>query len=396
MLQDALSAKRLLLFFGFGILSGVLLLYKLGSLPGGMAAAELTTIKGTTLLNMLRDPLHLPGQLLQYVVRFLPNGPLSARLPSVVVALVSLACMTYILRRWYGARTATLGFLLFVCASSFLAVSRIATFDVFYLLSLPLLLTAHIALYNAYQDEKPKTIILYAWWAIMIFLLFIPGMAWFVLLNVVWQRKEILYAIKQARPYHAVLALVIALIGVAPLAYGLYTQASTTYLLAWLGLPSSMPSIMEIPRNVFITLLAPFVRAPLDPLLRAGQLPLLDIFTTLMVIAGGLFYASHLRARRTLLLISLSLLSAGLLSTGGSVSLVILVPLLYIIALAGIAYLLHTWMRVFPRNTLARRLGIGVMAAVIALSCVYSLRAYFVAWPYNSTTFKTFDESYRR
>jgi hypothetical protein len=71
---------------------------------------------------------------------------------------------------------------------------------------------------------------------------------------------------------------------------------------------------------------------------------------------------------------------------GGAAYLSLVVPLLYIFAATGIAYLLHEWLRVFPLNPVARKLGIGLVVVAVAVSCSYNLRAYYVAWPHNAAT----------
>jgi hypothetical protein len=83
---------------------------------------------------------------------------------------------------------------------------------------------------------------------------------------------------------------------------------------------------------------------------------------------------------------------AGLLlvGLGGPVGLSLLVPLLYVWAAAGIAYLTREWLQVFPNNPLARSLGLGLIVLAVGLGCIYNLRAYFVAWPHNQTTRVTF------
>jgi hypothetical protein len=109
-----------------------------------------------------------------------------------------------------------------------------------------------------------------------------------------------------------------------------------------------------------------------------------------MALLGVLFYAKHLQAPRTRLLGSMFILGAVLFALGGPVPFTVLVPIAYLFVVAGIAYLLHEWLSVFPRNPLARSLGYGVLALAVTLSCTYNLRAYFIAWPHSRTTVTTF------
>jgi hypothetical protein len=64
----------------------------------------------------------------------------------------------------------------------------------------------------------------------------------------------------------------------------------------------------------------------------------------------------------------------------------LLIPLLYVFVATGIAYLLKEWLKVFPRNPVARNFGIGLLVIAIVTSVVYNVRAYYVAWPHAATT----------
>ena len=83
-----------------------------------------------------------------------------------------------------------------------------------------------------------------------------------------------------------------------------------------------------------------------------------------------------------------------LIGLGGPVGLSMLVPVLFLLAAAGLHSLLQSWLRVFPTNPIARNLGVSLVILAVAVSCTYNLRSYFVAWPHNATTQATF--RYRR
>jgi hypothetical protein len=148
--------------------------------------------------------------------------------------------------------------------------------------------------------------------------------------------------------------------------------------------------LTHIVKNLAASLSFIFFRTPEDPSRWLGTVPLLGAFVLVCLAAGGLFYASHLRAERTRLLISLGLISFLLLAAGGPVSRSLLVPLLYIVAFGGLAYLIHYWLTLFPRNVTARWLGISIICVAVGLTVTYNLRHYFVAWPHNPDTHAAF------
>jgi len=118
--------------------------------------------------------------------------------------------------------------------------------------------------------------------------------------------------------------------------------------------------------------------------------PILDAFTLLAAALGIYFYAKHSKAWRSRTIVMMFAIGVILVALGGPVGLSLLVPLLYVTAAAGLAYILHDWLKVFPNNPLARGLGISLVALLVGLSCIYNLRAYYVAWPHNPDTKATF------
>jgi hypothetical protein len=55
-----------------------------------------------------------------------------------------------------------------------------------------------------------------------------------------------------------------------------------------------------------------------------------------------------------------------------------------------VALLLQQWFTVFPRNPLARLIGVLMVSLLVVLSAYYNTRHYFVAWPKNSQTEQVF------
>jgi hypothetical protein len=70
-----------------------------------------------------------------------------------------------------------------------------------------------------------------------------------------------------------------------------------------------------------------------------------------------------------------------LVALGGSVTIAALIPLMYLAIAAGTHYLLDQWLTIFPRNPVAKFVGVSLVSFVVAFSAFYHLRAYFVAWP---------------
>jgi hypothetical protein len=176
--------------------------------------------------------------------------------------------------------------------------------------------------------------------------------------------------------------IVAFIIIVALLGWALWQTPELTR--TWLGLPSHFAAPWTIAHQLVKMPWYIFVHQPLDGQSWLNGLPVLDIFSSAMFGLGAYFYFRHWRAPRSRLLLGYIVLSAVLFAIGGPVALSSILPILYVVLVAGVAYLLHEWLRVFPLNPLARWTGVIVLAAVIATVCLYHTRAYFVAWP-NTT-----------
>jgi uncharacterized membrane protein YoaK (UPF0700 family) len=75
---------------------------------------------------------------------------------------------------------------------------------------------------------------------------------------------------------------------------------------------------------------------------------------------------------------------------GGSLSLALLLPIIYFVAANGIAAMLVSWFTVFPRNPVARSIGLILITAAVLITCVFHVKRYFVAWPNASETTQAF------
>lgn len=362
-----------------GILAG-LLLYKLGSLMGGMSSNEIATVQqplGWSGIWAL--PFELPLKLVQSVLFFAQpdHGSFIARLPNVLFGATAVLALGWVIATWHNLRTTMFTMLLFATSAWVLHVSRVATTDVLYLWALPMLLVTQVLL-HAYKDRPQAWYGCIALWGI---LLYIPGMVWLIVAQIILQRRQIRQLLQQVKTWPArVTSLILAAVWLPLLVIG-FTR--TNGLMLWLGLPQDFASPLTIVKDIAAVPYHLLVRGPEYPDIWLGRLPILDAFTLIMCLLGIYFYVSHWRSSRSRFLGVMTALGVVLIGVGGPVKFSLLVPLLYVCVATGIAYILQSWLKVFPRNPIARGLGIGLVSLAVALSCVYNLRAYFVAWPHN-------------
>lgn len=360
------------------------LLYKLGSLQGGMSTTETALPSVTHSLHVaLHDPLELPLLVTRIVVALISPtaGQTVSRLPNAILGGIAVLLFYWLARRWYGLRVALYGTALFLASPWFLRVARLATSDIVYVLGMLLF----IALFIALPRYGNRQWLLYLSAILFSGLLYIPGFVWFILVLLIAQRR----VLKEIWKVHGgwvrkPLWLILALATLAPLVWALIRNSRL--LTTWAGLPSHLPHPITLAHHLRDTVLSIFVHSNLSPTLSLGHLPLLDALSIALFVIGLVFYGRHPKAARLKLLGSLFIIGLALVTIGGPVPISILLPLVFIIISGGIAYLLHEWLSVFPRNPVARGFGFGLLAIVLLLGIGYDLRQYFVAWPHNKRT----------
>lgn len=360
-----------------------LLLYKIGSLTHGLSASELSAQTGVSINGIWHNPLYLPLKLVRLVLYSAASHPDNAllRLPSVVFGALVFYAFVAVARQWYGWRTTFFVATLFGLSNWFLHTSRLATYDSLYLWTLPTLIAISLAL----QRSDKKALVFFASPVILSLLLYIPGAVWLVVPVIAWHWRSLYVGWQhfskrwQRAAWCSLLALSLALLIIALI-------RTPALIRTWLGLPDHFGSLAVILKSFAAVFEHIFIRGPHLPNLWLANLPVLGIFVTVMFALGTYFYAKHWQAPRSRQLLLFIIISAALVALGGPVKLSLLVPLLYLVAAAGIGYLLRDWFRVFPANPLARGLGIGVLIVAVGFACAYNLRQYFIAWPHNPAT----------
>lgn len=375
--------SKIVIIVAVALFLGFLLLYRLGSLVGGLSLAELHAANSPVGLHgIYHNALYLPLKIVRSVDFFLfaHHGQALTRLPNVFFGILALISFVWLVKLWLGKRIAVMSGILFACSAWFLHVSRLATFDVLYLWVLPSLLLGNTLL----QRYPKKAAVYYGNIILWGFLLYVPGMVWILAANLFLQRHVAAKGWQHFNRWQQRAGSILLGLLWLPL---LATNLIQAHLWrTWIGLPADLAPPLTLLKQFVGVFVHIFVRGPEYPQLWLGKAPVLDIFTLALCIIGILFYARHLEAVRTRRLATFFVIGAILVALGGPVGLSLLIPLAYLFAATGLAYLLKEWLSVFPTNPLARNIGIGLICVAIALSCVYNLRSYFIAWPHARAT----------
>jgi hypothetical protein len=367
---------------------GVLYLLRLGTLMPGLSHEEVSAlVKPIGLHGIYNSPFFLPWKIVESaILKLQPDaGNLLVRLPSAFIGICTVLLFGFVLRMSHGARTTIMAAPLFATAAWSLHASRLATTDSMYFLAIPLLLSAYVGL----QRLGDKAWVRYISLASFGLALYTPGLIWLILVSIYFLREDIVELWKEYSSKKQRFAMLIASFWWLPLLLAHFVQKPKDILL-WMGIPDHILTGTHLLKQFVAVPVHMFVRGPEYPYIWLGKSPVLDILALIACLLGIYFYLRRLQAGRSKLMIILLVFSVILIGLGGPVQFSLVVPLLYLFAAGGIAYLLREWLQVFPVNPFARMLGIGLIAVAVVISCVYNVRAYYIAWPHNDSAVAAF------
>lgn len=350
--------------------------YKLGSLTGGSSQPEIQYIASVDSgRKILEQPVYAVHKIPVYGLNKLGTERVAIyRLVSASFAALAVVSCFFVLREWYSDRIAILGSFIFLCSAWILHTGRLATPEASFLLLMPLL-WAVVWLYNT--TLRKTALLLLSLLCAACF--YIPAFGGLLLMAAIWKHKKLWEELSQVPWWFRLLCLLIVLGGLVPLGWAALKSPQVLLLAA--GLPESLPSFSSLTQNAVSIPQYLFVRGPADAVRWLGRLPLLDVFSWIMLVLGIYSVRYHLKLIRVQVLVGSSLLLTLLLVLGGPLTITVLMPAIYVLIAGGLAFMLQQWMAVFPRNPIAKTLAVSLLAGSVVLVAFYHLNHYFVAWP---------------
>lgn len=359
--------------------------FRMSTLTNGVSQAEqqyVTSVDSGQ--KLLKHPSFMPHKLPTYALFKLDvKTPAAYRATSAIIAVSAIVSGFFILRRWYSLRVAILGSWLVLTSAWLLHYARLARPEASFLLLLPLLWIA-VWMYHTPKRRLAITGLI----CVSVMALYIPAFCWLVLGAIVWQRKTILQQLQQTEWWFRILGGLLALTLMTPLIIGVVL--SPRELLLLIGLPASLPSIATLWQNFSNIPVQLLLRGPSDPTFWLPRLPLLDIFSAVMLLLGAYSLRYYIRLIRAQLILAITVIMGIGVVAGGLVTMIALLPIVYLLVAAGIAFMLTQWFTIFPRNPIARGLGTTLMSILVILVSFYHINHYFIAWPNAPATKDTF------
>lgn len=334
------------------------------------------------------ESLFLPYNIVVWVFHSATNNDLlSARLASVMFATLGLIGFYLIIRKWYTKRLVIMTIAMLMSSSWLVFSARLAGPHAVYLI-LPLVVASLMHL----VDNKHKSQFNFLIIAVLAVLcLYIPGTVWLVVPTLYILRNQLIKAFSNQKLLLKVASITVVIAGTFPLFLCLLSGSSLFSNITQIaGLPqhASMPLTYLVNMTDLIGRLFVYSHS-LHQGLMIGHQPILDIATSTFVFIGLWQYIINFKLKRSKLVILGLLLAILLVSLGGAVSDTMLIPFIYIQAAEGIRWLLNKWLAVFPKNPIARGIGVGIMAILIITIAIFHIVKYQNAWVKGALTQQT-------
>lgn len=379
------SWRGLALATSLALIAYVLYFQRLGSLLPGYSDAELKVFKeASSWHHLINNPVNAPYTVFVWLfTAVMHHGILVTRIVAASFGLLAGLLFFAVVRTWCTYRAAYLATVMFVTSAGLLHFARFGTGDILQMSMLAMLATT--LWYRYRRNRRPLIGFLIA--ALFVLLLYIPGMVWFELLGLALLGPTVIGQLRRSKAYQIAVLIFIVLALLSPLIYASFYQPKI--LLQAAGLPQTFGPIAHIARQLGDTVLGIAIRSNGSPLFWVGHAPLLSAVAAVLGILGAYFLYRE-APRRGIFLFGSLIVGIVLVSLGGPVTIACLVPALYLFIATGIDNLLGQWLTVFPRNPVARLIGVTVVCVMLLFSVLYQVRAYYVAWPHDPATRQDF------
>ena len=373
--------RPILIFIGVTLIVGFILGFRLGNLTPGVSNAEVNYVNSISSgKEIIKHPVYIIHKIPVYILFKLGAKNIQDyRTVSALFAGLAVVSLFFVLREWYTNRIAVLGSLLFLTSAWTLHTARLATPEASYLLLVPLL-WAFVWLY--FTTFLKSALLVVSFLCSLCF--YIPGFGLLLIGAAIWKHKIFWKELKKVPLWFRLICGAIVITGLVPLLWA--SSASPTDLLLTMGLPDKFPMISHVFNNLTHIPTNLFIYGPADPVRWLGKIPILDVFSTTMLIFGLYSIRYHLIQTKIQILLYSSLVSAVLISLGGLVTITVIMPAIYILIAGGVAFILQQWRTVFPKNPIANTFATSMISAIVLLVSFYHINHYFIAWPQTPAT----------
>lgn len=350
--------------------------WKLNTLTPGLSEPEVMTYQSANRLSAIVDnSVNAPYKFAVFLSTRMLDSTLGLRVVGAIVGIVTILMFYWLAQRILNSFNASLTTAMFATSTLFLQTTRHAETNVMLLMLFILVAVGAFIRFG----KKPEIGWITASVAIGLSL-YVPALIYFVLAGAAWQFRHVRHSFENLESKYIIICAAIFSVLATPLVVSLIREPSLYD--QFLGIPEVWPSWVEAGKRAGRSFLSLFVYSQQDPVHWLGRQPIIGVFGTALFIYGISKLVKGFRLDRFLAILGIILLTFVWIAISGNQQAIIMVlPFIYLIIGFGLENLLGKWFGVFPRNPIARSVGMSLMLVAAALAVNFQLQRYFRAWP---------------
>lgn len=334
--------------------------------------------------DILKSPTNFIQKSGNFILFKTTKNPLASRLSSVTIGAITVLLFYLLANRLFGRLGGSITTMLFMTSSVFLHTARFGDFTV----SLFSLFSLFSLLQYLYKNEDHDWLwivaaISFAWVA------YTPGGLIVLIPLIVWKHRWLVSLLKEL-PLKILIPVGIILLSIV-VVVGYSVVRSPEIAKELLGIPSILPSVTDyvkavltVPRSLFLAY------KPTSTYWLDGQ-PIFDAIQAFLFVYGSIHILRTPKLERFKILpLILILGSLWVALTGNVLSILIIIPFVYLVIGFGVQAIIFEWRRVFPRNLAVRYAGTVLLGLVLLVSVLFQTYRYFVVWPKTPETKSAF------
>ncbi|MFO0920446.1 MAG: hypothetical protein U0451_02125 [Candidatus Saccharimonadales bacterium] len=371
--------KPVLLTVVMLVASLVLVLAEPDKVPGGYSHEEVNYFAYVNKSGLLPDnPVNLPVFVVHKISLYINNQISTLRTVNALLGICAVVLMFFVVKNWQTTRIAVMTCVLYITATWFLITTRNATPVVGLLFSviIPLLV-----IWNQITTKHKFALVITA--LVIGMLLYLPGMIWFFLAGLIWKAKSIYKLLRYSPSWNVIAAISVFIIILIPFALNI---TDMNFISSISGINFSDFSIVAYTKNLAIFPVNLFLNSGFHNSSNLGGQAIFDVFVSVLIVAGTINIIKKWRKSRSRFILVTLLISYLLIGLGPNIPYAITLPFFILLISNGLSWLLQQWLTVFPRNPLAQNTGIALIVAAIAMSSIYNVYRFYVAWPHMNST----------
>lgn len=347
-------------------------------LPGGLSNHEIQSVikSGTIGFNIATiDMINLPYHILQNMsFHIFGISILSIKLPSIILAFLSVIGIVLLLRQWFKPSIAMLASLIAITTGQFLFIAQNGTPDILYVFwpVWLILIACQIQI-----QKKLKNLLVIIFFAIATLSLYTPLSIYvlIVMALAIILHPHLRFMIKRLSKLGLFFGLITIVLISAPLILALIKVPSLGLTL--LGIPTSWPNIYT---NI-LSLVNQYVGF-VSPANKTIITPFFELSSFLLIALGSYFVFKTRQTAKSYLLILWLILLLPIIVFSPNHTGITFLPLTLLLA-SGLNGLLAHWYELFPRNPYARIGGLVPIVILIGVIVLSGVNRYVYGYRYD-------------